>query len=80
MAESGHFFEPWTREELQKLAGLNLIRVMKEVENVRDSLKCLAPISGTISNSELLGNNTEAPMCRTNFNPNTKVYRFPEDL
>ena len=28
----------WTREELGKLASGNLIRVLKEVENVRDAL------------------------------------------
>jgi membrane dipeptidase len=34
LAEDG-----WSREDLKKLAGLNLIRVFKDVEKIRDSLK-----------------------------------------
>ncbi|XP_059608233.1 dipeptidase 1-like [Phlebotomus argentipes] len=32
LAEPGHGYEPWTPEELKKLAGLNLLRVMRQVE------------------------------------------------
>uniref|UniRef100_A0A182JZK5 Dipeptidase n=1 Tax=Anopheles christyi TaxID=43041 RepID=A0A182JZK5_9DIPT len=35
---TGDTFQPWTREDLQKLAGLNLLRVFREVERIRDSL------------------------------------------
>jgi membrane dipeptidase len=30
----------WSKEDLKKLAGLNLIRVFKEVEKVRDKVNC----------------------------------------
>nr|CAD7262305.1 unnamed protein product [Timema shepardi] len=53
----------WTAEDLKKLAGLNLLRVFKDVEKVRDSLAA----SGELPYEDLLpetslGNNTE---CRT---------------
>jgi membrane dipeptidase len=44
LGEDGHGWEPWTKEELKKLAGLNLIRVFKEVEEVRDMLKSVENI------------------------------------
>ncbi|XP_067005179.2 dipeptidase 1 isoform X2 [Anabrus simplex] len=36
LAEAREGEPTWTQEDLQKLAGLNLLRVFKEVENVRD--------------------------------------------
>jgi len=66
LAEDGHGYEPWNREDLQKLAGLNLIRVYKEVENVRDQL-----LNGTlindksISRDDLIATNVTLT-CRTN--------------
>lgn len=66
LAEDGHGYEPWNREDLQKLAGLNLIRVYKEVENVRDELR-----NGTVINDRSIPRNdliaTNVTMtCRTN--------------
>jgi len=66
LAEEGHDYEPWDRDDLKKLAGLNLIRVYKEVENVRDQLH-----NGTIINdrsiprSDLIATNITMT-CRTN--------------
>lgn len=66
LAEDGHGYEPWNREDLQKLAGLNLIRVYREVENVRDQL-----LNGTLINdksiprSDLIATNITLT-CRTN--------------
>lgn len=39
LAEEGHGYEPWTEEDLKKLAGLNLIRVFKDVERVSAEIK-----------------------------------------
>lgn len=38
LAESGHGWTAWTADELKKLAGLNLIRVLTQVETVAASL------------------------------------------
>lgn len=66
LAEDGHGYEPWNREDLQKLAGLNLIRVYKEVENVRDQLRNGTVINDrSISRSDLIATNVTMT-CRTN--------------
>lgn len=65
LAEDGHGYEPWNREELQKLAGLNLIRVYKEVENVRDQLRNQVPNDRSISRADLTATNVTMT-CRTN--------------
>ncbi|XP_053689023.1 dipeptidase 1-like [Sabethes cyaneus] len=46
--KSGEWFRPWTREELRKLAGLNLLRVFRAVEQVRDSMADVAPYENII--------------------------------
>lgn len=43
----------WSKEDLEKLAGLNLMRVMKKVENARDSMKSVPPFENVISGQEL---------------------------
>ncbi|KAG7204475.1 hypothetical protein KM043_004907 [Ampulex compressa] len=43
----------WTREELEKLAGRNFIRVFRQVEAVRDSLAQQSPYEDIISGHEL---------------------------
>lgn len=66
LAEDGHGYEPWNREDLQKLAGLNLIRVYKEVENVRDQLRNGTIVNDkSISREDLLATNMTLT-CRTN--------------
>lgn len=49
----------WTNEDLEKLAGLNLIRVLEEVEKVRDRLAAegLKPYEDLLPRADL-GNNT----------------------
>ncbi|KAJ9596044.1 hypothetical protein L9F63_012777 [Diploptera punctata] len=48
----------WTQEDLKKLAGLNLIRVFKQVELVRDQLNeiGLSPLESQIQRSDLKNN------------------------
>lgn len=66
LAEDGHGYEPWNREDLQKLAGLNLIRVYKEVENVRDELRNgTVIIDRSIPRDDLIATNVTLS-CRTN--------------
>ncbi|XP_053669809.1 dipeptidase 1-like [Anopheles nili] len=45
---NGTTYEPWTREDLRKLAGENLLRVFKEVERVRDEMLDVAPYEDLI--------------------------------
>lgn len=40
---SGGTFTPWTRNELRKLAGLNLLRVFEAVEQARDQMIDVPP-------------------------------------
>ena len=61
---NGSKFEPWTRDELKKLAGLNLLRVMKGVEDVSKSMEDVEPFEEIISKDELIKDN-EQP-CMTN--------------
>uniref|UniRef100_A0A182WEK1 Dipeptidase n=1 Tax=Anopheles minimus TaxID=112268 RepID=A0A182WEK1_9DIPT len=49
---TGEMFEPWTREDLQKLAGLNLLRVFREVERTRDGLVDEEPFEDLIPYEE----------------------------
>lgn len=75
LAESGHGYEPWTQDELEKLAGLNLLRVMKEVESVRDSLKHEQPYEDLIPYADLIRDNPTQG-CRTD----VETYKGPEDF
>lgn len=59
---------PWTREELKKLAGLNLIRVFRDVERISSEIKArgVLPYESWIPDIELFrGNNNQ--LCRTDF-------------
>lgn len=59
LAESRPGEPTWTDEDLQKLAGLNLIRVLQEVEKVRDRLAAEGlEIYEDLLPSAELGNNT----------------------
>ena len=68
LAEGGPTFTPWSREELKKLAGENLIRVFKEVGRVRDSLKSEKPIDDPIPYNDILNQNPQVAGCRTDIN------------
>nr|XP_034189897.1 dipeptidase 1-like isoform X1 [Osmia lignaria] len=50
----------WTREELEKLAGRNLIRVFTDVEAVRDQLKLVHPVETVISGQEIYDGQVES--------------------
>ena len=65
LAESGHGYEPWTKDELKKLAGLNLIRVFEDVERVRDSLKDEKVIDDPIPYNDIINENPDVATCRT---------------
>lgn len=75
LAESGHGYEPWTRNDLKKLAGLNLLRVMKEVEAVRDALRHEEPYEDLIPYNDLIRDNPTQG-CRTD----VETYKAPEDF
>ncbi|XP_043260332.1 dipeptidase 1-like isoform X1 [Colletes gigas] len=59
----------WTKEELEKLAGKNLIRVFKAVEAVRDSLATMSPREDIIDGMDLynaeLENGMKPGSCNT---------------
>ncbi|XP_053679183.1 dipeptidase 1-like [Anopheles nili] len=65
---SGETFAPWTREDLQKLAGLNLLRVFREVERVRDSLLDQDPFEDLIPFEEFERANVVEQPCMTDMN------------
>lgn len=65
LAEPNHGYPAWTRDELKKLAGLNLIRVFKDVERVRDSLKNEKPIDDPIPYDDIKNENPSVGDCRT---------------
>ncbi|XP_034943003.1 dipeptidase 1-like isoform X2 [Chelonus insularis] len=44
----------WTKEDLEKLAGRNLIRVFRKVETVRDSMTSEVPSNDLITGEELM--------------------------
>lgn len=66
--EGGDDFEPWTKDELKKLAGLNLIRVFKDVERVRDELKNEKIIDDPIPYDDIISQNPSVGTCRTDIN------------
>jgi membrane dipeptidase len=77
LAEDGHGWMPWSDDELKKLAGMNFIRVFKDVEAVRDSMKDVEIIDDPIPYDEVFSANAEAKVCRTDLEKfNTK--RTPE--
>lgn len=73
LAEPDHGYEPWTRDELKKLAGLNLIRVFKDVERVRDSMKNDKVLDDPIPYDDIKGENPEVVACRSDI----ESYRPP---
>lgn len=54
LAEDGNGWKPWNARELQNLAGKNIIRVLMEVENVKENLKNILPVESLIFKEELL--------------------------
>lgn len=74
LAEEGHGYEPWTSNELKKLAGLNLIRVFREVEAVRDALQKELPYDTPIPYEDLTRDNPTQG-CRTDLEKYRKQYK-----
>lgn len=62
----------WDRSQLQKLAGLNLIRVFKAVEDVRDSLVKTEPYDIPIPDEDL-EKALQIETCRSDYTPPSSV-------
>uniref|UniRef100_A0A182Q7L6 Dipeptidase n=1 Tax=Anopheles farauti TaxID=69004 RepID=A0A182Q7L6_9DIPT len=62
---SGEKFTAWSREDLQKLAGLNLLRVFREVESIRDMLVDEDPYEDLIPYEEFERANVADQPCMT---------------
>lgn len=69
--------EPWSKEELRQLAGLNLIRVFRAVESVRDRLRDKSPIDEIIPYDDLLRDNPDQG-CRSDTDKYVPGYVPPE--
>ena len=59
-------FTPWTLEELKKLAGLNILRVMRAVEKLADDWKDVTPVDELIPEEEIY-NLANDQSCKTDF-------------
>lgn len=68
LAKEGEEWEPWTADELKKLAGLNLMRVFKGVEAVRDRMKNETIIDDPVPYDDVIQRNPNAGDCRTDIN------------
>lgn len=55
----------WTKEELKQFAGLNLIRVFKDVEKIRDSLRDERILDDPIPYNYIKSENPNVGTCRT---------------
>lgn len=60
-------FTPWTAEELKKLAGENILRVMRAVEQVSRDMESVTPIEELIPDEDVYNLNSEQ-YCKTDFN------------
>lgn len=65
LAEPGHGYEPWTKDDLKKLAGLNLIRVFKDVERVREAKRDEKLIDDFIPYVDIIEEKPDVIACRT---------------
>ena len=83
LAEDGHGYKPWTKEELKNLAGLNLIRVFKDVERVRDELKDSVGFEKNVPYDDVIEENPEVQQCRTDiefYKPQAMVQQITIEL
>ncbi|XP_058829196.1 dipeptidase 1-like [Topomyia yanbarensis] len=60
---NGTTFEAWSREDLRKLAGLNLLRVFRAVEKVRDAMWIYPPFEDLIPYQEFVDAGVENQPC-----------------
>uniref|UniRef100_A0AAG5DLM5 Dipeptidase n=1 Tax=Anopheles atroparvus TaxID=41427 RepID=A0AAG5DLM5_ANOAO len=65
---SGEKFTPWTEDDLKQLAGLNLLRVFREVEHIRDSLVDEEPFEDLIPYEEYERAGVADQPCMTDIN------------
>lgn len=65
---TGETFQPWTRDELRKLAGLNLLRVFEQVERVRDNMLATPPYEDIIPFAEFEKAGAADQLCMTDMN------------
>jgi microsomal dipeptidase-like Zn-dependent dipeptidase len=80
LAEEGHGWTPWTQDELKNLAGLNLIRVFKQVEAVRDSMKSFDIYDDPIPYADILAANPDVSECRTDIEKYRPVFKGSDVL
>ena len=83
LAEDGHGYRPWTKEELKNLAGLNLIRVFKDVERVRDELKLTEIFEKNVPYDDVILENPNVQQCRTDiesYRPQAMVQQITVEL
>ena len=80
LAESGHGYEPWSSEDLKKLAGENLIRVFKDVERIRDSMKNDKILAEPIPYDDIKAQNPLVVECRTDIERYKPIGAFNSKL
>ncbi|XP_055703938.1 dipeptidase 1-like isoform X2 [Phlebotomus papatasi] len=77
LAQPGHGYEPWTPEELKKLAGLNILRVMRQVEQVAAGLVSEEPYELNIPDEDIHAFDPNQS-CKTDFRYNPSNEMFTE--
>lgn len=77
LAQPGHGYEPWTPEELKKLAGLNILRVMRQVEQVAAGLVNEEPYELNIPDEDIHAFDPDQS-CKTDFRYNPSNEMFTE--
>ncbi|XP_058460288.1 dipeptidase 2 isoform X5 [Malaya genurostris] len=65
---NGTTFDAWSRDNLQKLAGLNLLRVFRQVEKIRDSMWTYPPYEDLIPYQEFVDAGVEEQPCMSDIN------------
>ncbi|XP_070508341.1 dipeptidase 1-like isoform X2 [Chironomus tepperi] len=76
LAEGGKDWTAWTPEELKKLAGLNLIRIFREVEEVRDRMKNVDIIDDPIPYKDVMKENPDVKKCRLDVDHYKNAYYY----
>lgn len=65
--ENYNTFTPWTADELKKLAGLNILRVMRAVEAQSRNMATELPVDELIPDEDIYDHNDDQS-CKTDFN------------
>lgn len=77
LAEEGHGYEKWDKDDLKKLAGLNLIRVFKAVEEVRDAMENEKALENFIPYNDIMTENRDVGICRTDIENYKPIENHP---